>query len=81
MILLKRNLKNQSKYLLGHSVSEDTKSKISKARLGMKFSNDTKRKQSIAHQGLKQYLYYLSLYKLIVKFSGTPIKDRIDHNN
>ena len=39
---------------LGDSVSDDTKSKISKARLGMKCSNDTKRKQSIAHQGLKQ---------------------------
>ena len=43
-----------SKGLLGHSVSEDTKSKISKSRLGMKFSNDTKRKQSLSHQGLKQ---------------------------
>ena len=43
-----------SKGLLGHSVSENTKSKISKSRLGMKFSDDTKRKQSLAHQGLKQ---------------------------
>lgn len=35
----------------------------------------------VTTEELKQYLYYLSLYKLIVKFSGTPIKDRIDHNN
>lgn len=34
----------------------------------------------VTSEELKQYLYYLSLYKLIVKFSGTPIKDRIDHN-
>ena len=45
---------NISNGLMDHSVSEDTKSKISKARLGMKFSNDTKQKQSLAHQGLKQ---------------------------